>query len=143
MRCSLARTAPIAACLAVFVGCGAENRLGRLPVSGQVTLDGAPLDFGSITFVPQGGGTISSGATIVDGKYSMPEAKGLPPGDYVVRINASKSSDNSDRAMDAAGPGPLSIERIAPAFNTRSKLTVRVIADQVAQFDFNTTSIQP
>ena len=78
--------------LLLVSGCGEGNTLGRHPISGTVTLDGAPLPQGNIAFQPTSGGATSSGATITAGKYSMDAAKGLPSGTYRVVINSSSGS---------------------------------------------------
>lgn len=124
-------------------GCGTKNPLGRVPVHGAVTLDGAPLDFGSVTFSPRSGEGTSSGAVIVNGMYSIPQEKGLPPGDYLVRINASTTPPGSENKADATVPGPPARERIAPDFNVESDVKVTVVAGDEAVFDFNTASPEP
>ena len=62
-------------------GCG-RNPLGRLAISGKVTLNGRPLEQGTIAFEPTVRQTgVASGSNIVDGSYSIPTEKGLPPGE--------------------------------------------------------------
>ena len=94
-------------CLALFilllVGCSPRSdRLPTAPVSGLVTLDGRPLEMGSVTFVPQdGSGRPATGNIQSDGSYRLgtyddddgallglhkvsvvcQEPRGLPPND--------------------------------------------------------------
>ena len=84
----------VAMLLAAFVsaiGCGSND--GRLPVSGTVTIDGAPLDGGAINFQPlPGSGGHSSGGSVQGGKFRIPADRGLPPGDYRITIVAMKET---------------------------------------------------
>ena len=84
-------------------GCG-DGRGVRVPVSGAVTIDGQPLAFGQIMFMPvvngennrPGGGSLNS-----DGSYRVSAYTafdGLPPGQYKVAITGTEPiSDDSQR----------------------------------------------
>ena len=76
--------------LGVCVGCGPGNPLGREAISGRITMDGKPLEWGNIRFEPIDGkkDAVGSGDVITDGHYSIAAEKGLPPGKYRVRIFA-------------------------------------------------------
>jgi hypothetical protein len=110
------------ACAAIIVGCGPGNELGRRPVSGTVTLDGQPLERGSISFQPVGDGT-SSGATIENGTFSIPEQRGLPPGTYTVRIYSSQDGVMADEIPGEIRPPR---ELIPSDWNTDSKHQIEV-----------------
>ena len=69
-------------------GCSRSSN-GRLEISGKVTLDGAPLDQGLISFNAAQGKLPSAGAVIVGGAYHMPAEKGLLPGEYKVAIDSA------------------------------------------------------
>jgi hypothetical protein len=116
-----------------ILGCGRGNPLARQAISGHVTIDGAALDQGMIEFSPESGRGIASGAPVKDGAYSIPTAKGLPPGKYVVRIN-STVLDPSKK------DGITGIERLAPTYNVQSKIVVEVVAGGTTTFDFQTKS---
>ena len=65
----------------VAVGCGGDDELPRQAVSGDVTLDGKPLEAGVIEFQPdasqaQGEFATAVGAVIQDGSYRFPGSKG-------------------------------------------------------------------
>jgi hypothetical protein len=137
--------------LALIVGCGHGNPLGRLAVSGRVTLDGIPLDRGSISFGTQSPDGVSSGAVIKNGAFEIPTAKGLPPGKYLVQITSPKlpPDKSGGGSGEPAAPGPLSesdhatavgAERIAPAYNVESKIIVEVEAGKPCRFNFDTKS---
>ena len=78
-----------------FTGCGGDG-LDRYPVSGTVTYDGEPVEFGAIFFEP----TASVGAIaptvylpIRDGKYDA-EDKGPVKGTYRVTVGGMDQSRN-------------------------------------------------
>ncbi len=124
-------------CLGWLSGCGGpSNELGRLPVSGDVTFGGKPLDHGSIEFMPTGEGT-QSGAPIENGHYSISENQGLPPGEYLVRIYSA--ADTGGAAEELPGESSeLAEERIPAEFNTESKQKVTVDAgNEENKFDFD------
>ncbi|MBD3673002.1 MAG: carboxypeptidase regulatory-like domain-containing protein [Planctomycetaceae bacterium] len=113
-----------------FVGCGSSDSLNRQAVTGEIQFEGSPIPEGTIEFSPVGEGT-SSGAVIQEGKFSIPEEKGLPPGEYLVRISAY----NPD-AEPVAMPGEsnnVAEEIIPPKYNTESdvKFTVEAGAENV------------
>lgn len=125
---------------ALFVsGCGAaKDPLGRLPISGTVTLDGVPLDKGAIRFEPQDAqaGT-PSGAMIDKGRYELPRDQGLAPGVYRVILTAAEASTENRTADEIMNnPGPPPKELIPPSYNRQSKITVEVKAQGPNQFDF-------
>lgn len=68
-------------------GCGSGDRAA---VSGRVTLDGAPLKEGAITFIPippnQGA---TAGGTIRDGQYQIAASEGPRPGANRVEIRGA------------------------------------------------------
>ena len=124
--------------LAGLVGCG-QNKLGRLGISGKVTLDGKPLPQGLIQFEPvgRGPGAVGSGTSIENGQYSIPTQKGLPPGEYRVRIHSSVAlHQGQEGAMPDAGPHAIGREIIPPAYNSDTTLTASISDSGETTFDF-------
>lgn len=120
-----------------FNGCGSGNELGRMPVTGEVTFGGEPLDHGSIEFTPTGEGT-QSGSVIENGKYEIAESRGLPPGEYIVRIY-SPEGEGANPTGEPPAPGEssdLPEERIPPSFNVKSDQKVTVKSGEENKFDF-------
>ena len=119
-----------AAALAVaMVGCEGGDGLPRQPVSGTVTLDGQPLDYGSIQFVNAGAElTMSCGGLITDGRFAIPRDQGPIPGPYRVAIYAP------DRGQQVPGsgsdqptaPGSIPKDRVPPRYNQSTTLTAQV-----------------
>jgi hypothetical protein len=120
----------------VFIaGCNAGN--GRLPVSGSVTLKGAPLKEGVIEFSSTG---ILTGASIVDGKYEIPADQGLSPGDYRVSITAGDGKtpiDSPDGIPGPTGANIVSKDLVPPEYNVNSKIIVSVEKSGPNKFDYN------
>ena len=129
------------ACLMSATGCGSDNKLGRLSVSGKITLDDKPLDSGSIEFFPSDSQGVSAGGVVsADGSYSVEEDKGLPPGKYTVSIfspMAAKSTPNKKYANESdALVGEPGIDRIPEEFNNSEQI-VEVTVDGPNTFDFD------
>ncbi len=130
-------------------GCGAENRLGRVRLSGSVQLDGLPLDEGSISFEPYEHVGVASGGVIKGGRYEVAAAQGVPPGEYLVRIYAPVSAPGTaaeEQPVSVPGPTaaasgpsqpPPGTERIPAAYNTRSEQRITVTAEGPNAFDFD------
>jgi hypothetical protein len=123
-------------------GCG--PRSDRLEISGEVKLDGAPLDSGSIRFASTGGEKIfATGAMITNGEYYIPQEKGLPPGTYQLEINAPDT--DAPLVVYPSAPGeprapPTAPERIPPEYNVNSKHRVEVTEDGDNHFTFEIVS---
>lgn len=115
-----------------------------MAVTGTVTLDGQPLDSGSIEFSPLDQG-LASGGTIEQGRYAIEAHRGLPAGKYLVRIYAPTMPETAAKMDPNQPPGPeagsLGVERVAPRFNSASELTVEVpTTNQSQAFDFSVSS---
>ena len=100
MRCrSIALTV-----LGLAFVCGCGPRSDKLPVSGEVKLNGTPLESGAIRLTSIGGEKVqATGAFIENGQFDIPQAKGLSPGNYHVEINSP--NEDAPPIMDRATPG--------------------------------------
>jgi hypothetical protein len=127
----------IAAAL-VLGGCGARS--DRLEISGKVTLDGRPLDRGSIRFTSLGEQqAMATGAMIQNGAYFIPQEKGLLPGEYHLEIHAPDPDAPPIRvSATPGGPSiPVQPDRIPPDYNVESNKKITVTADGSNEFDFD------
>lgn len=117
--------------MAFLVGCGGASG-GRLGVTGTVTYKGAPVDNGSIEFIPHPGVKTTSGSSITNGRFSIPADRGLEPGNYTIKISAMD-------AVVAGEPGGLPgkdpVEKIPAKYNSKSTLTEEVSPSKT-KFDF-------
>ena len=95
-----------ASLLVVMTGCS-DGRGNRIPVVGIVTIDGDPLKFGSVTFMPEthgdglraGGGSLDS-----EGRFSISSytpGDGLLIGSYNVQVRAVEPIDSSSQRWHA------------------------------------------
>ena len=125
----------------LLLGCGRGS--DRLAISGNVTLDGSPLDGGAIrlTSLP-GEKQFATGAEIKNGEFDIPRSKGLPPGTYHLEISAPDNS--AAPVMSRGAPGergiPTQPERIPPEYNIESKKTLEITADGDNHFVFEIVS---
>ena len=117
----------------MLAGCSNDPRLA---VSGTVRFNGQPLDQGRIEFHPPGGKGSLSGAGIHDGRYHIPQANGLAPATYEVKI-FSYGTKGAKVAGDMPGePGKGFKERIARKYNLATELRADV-KPGTATFDFS------
>jgi hypothetical protein len=110
-------------CLFLLAGCGAATQAS---VSGKVTLDGAPLDDATISFVPTSGGQRSAAwSTIQAGQYTIAEKDGLREGPYRVEIRALRSTGEKTNPIDPTLPAQ-SKEALPARYNSRSELAATI-----------------
>ncbi len=119
------------------VGCGKPGR--QVTVHGEVTLNGAPLERGSILFAPAEGtsGTVT-GCDIKDGHYQISGAKAPAIGWNRVEITATRPTGKM--VQDPYGPPGRMVEIIANAvaarFNSTSTLKLEIKPeDNTANFE--------
>jgi hypothetical protein len=140
--------------LIVFLvsGCGSGDRLG-VAVSGNVTLDGAPLKDGMISFIPDATTeSPTAGASIEDGKFSIPRQGGPLPGKYRVEISSSKEGSQTKKQVGQMFGRPASEfpagvqsqtavrENIIPSrYNATSELTATIPDQASFEVNFNLT----
>ncbi len=92
----------------------------RGEIHGEVTLDGAPLAEGFITFRPADGKGVVAAGPITDGKYQIARDQGPNLGDNIVVISSQKKTGRQFREMGILMDEK--IEAIAERFNTVSTL---------------------
>ena len=118
------------------IGCGAPAGPARQPVAGTVTLDGKPLDSGTITFLPSEGGPGAFGP-IQAGAFQFSAADGPPAGRYRVEIVAVKPTGKQIPDPDGlAGTIAEVRNTIPPRYNARTELEAEVKADTSNAFPF-------
>jgi hypothetical protein len=91
-----------------MVGCqgGATGQPAVVPVSGTVTLRGAPVAGADVKFQPKVGTTSSFGVTNDAGRYELTTFQGgdgAPPGEYVVTVLKYAEQQQSGASMDSPG----------------------------------------
>lgn len=114
------------ACLAL-TGCGQGRSTAGATASGTVTIEGVPLDGGTVAFSPLGRGSSAFGRIGPDGTYHVEtDARtiGLAPGDYQVAIYYEPSETEDEQGNLIVGTNPVA--RKYGDFD-RSGLTVTAI----------------
>jgi len=115
--------------LLLLSGCGD----GRLSLQGNVSINGTPIQEGAITFQPLVGTpefNTSTGAAIINGRYSVAAKRGLIPGEYRVTVSATEDSGQVDYM---GNPIPRNI--VPPKYRTESELTISVAKGKSYDFD--------
>jgi hypothetical protein len=134
--------APLAA-VAALAGCGGADVYDRLPISGQVTLDGKPLQDGYVVFEPKAGQPTQSGGMIQGGKFDVPREDGAVAGLYSVGIFSGATAPTG---VEVATPEAEKASRrgrgeIVPRrYNIDSILTSEIKAEgpNVFQYELST-----
>ena len=128
------------ACLALggaaaLVGCGRGDGIQRVDLSGAATYRGQPIESGSITFDPQGGGPVAV-AQIAGGVYKATGPGAVPVGKYIVRI--SSTVEDRENWVEGAMPEPPQRELLPARYNRQSDLTMEVPSNaKQMEKDFN------
>jgi hypothetical protein len=144
MHKSIGAVVVLIACVGLL-GCGSKDSVNRLPVSGTVNLDGAPLDQGLIQFEPQQGAEklVNASAAVKSGAYALSAEGGLVPGAYKVSISsqppAAPLPSDPVKAMEEAAKAPPA-ERLPAKYNVNTELQVDVKQDGANKFDFDLKS---
>ena len=119
--CFLARPLFWTVGLLALAGC----REGKSTVSGTVSLDGQPVDNGSITFVNSDGGKlIREGAVISGGKFEAT----VPPGNFKIELSGQKVvGKRTQKGFDGKDETLEISEEIFPdKFNVKTELTQEI-----------------
>ena len=121
------------ASIGLVAGCGPGD--GLITISGSVTLDGQPVEDGSISLMPVNGGSMGGGL-IENGYYTAKSS----PGEMAVQIHAHKmvQKKNPTREEIERGLTEDSVSIIPDVYNRQSKLRITVAPDQ-RSFEFNLT----
>ena len=123
-------------------GCGS----GHVPLTGDVSYDGTPIDDGTITFVPtSGGGGSDAGKVschIENGKYKFEKDRGPLPGKYKVEVTWMQKAGQKKGPLDPDIVIPGDRTQVLPAkFNTQTTLTADVTSGS-PKLDFALKSTQ-
>jgi hypothetical protein len=112
MKCisrSLGRVVAFVAVL-VALGCGSGGtKLNLVPASGKITLDGAPMATGIVTFLPEDSNQKFSPTGIIEnGTYKLTTdgKDGAPVGKYKVGVSPHSMGMGADAKMPEPGKQP-------------------------------------
>lgn len=125
----------------VVVGCSDPN--GRQRVSGEILLDGQPLDSGKVSLRPVGTGPLAAGR-IKNGKFVLTSDKGPLPGAYLIEIESQRGTGKKVPLIDNPSIKIEETEQIIPSdYNERSQLRIEVEpgGSNHFKFDLNSTGV--
>ena len=136
------RLLPFMAVLLCLSACSnSNNSQGRVAVRGNVTLEGSPLEDGSIQFesLPELRPQILTGGIIRQGTFSVPAEQGLLAGqEYTVRIRSVQAIPGTYvETADQMEPVPETRDIIPPQYGTASTLTVTATKKSPNVFTFD------
>ncbi len=137
---TLLRASALALAISVAAGCGGAPQ--QVQVSGQVTFDGAPVDEGQITFEPRGAGRMAF-AAISAGRYATSRERGVQPGNYLVRITASRPTGKSaeiDSFITDQASATVNEQFLPAKYNSASTLEIEIKPTGAVEHDFELTS---
>jgi hypothetical protein len=127
------RSAAASLCI---VGMGCSDAPLRLPVTGEVRLDGAPLETGALLMTPTKSGPVA-GCDIQGGRFEMSEDRGPGPGEYRVEITAYRPTGKKVYDSDFNVSTETLVAIVPARYNTQSELTATVRADGANHFNFD------
>ena len=123
-----------------LLGCGGDH--SRVAIRGHVTVDGADLSRGYITFIPVGeaAGPRASGE-IVDGHFDVPQRDGPVVGELRVEITEAVQVDfeldDPEAFNENAHAGKLPRHRIPAEYNVNSRLRETTTLAGPNEFSFH------
>lgn len=123
----------------MLMGCGGSN---RLPMNGEISFEGVPVEYGYVQFSPVAGTTgPTSGADIKDGAYEVASVRGLIKGSYRVEIQSWKRSGkvSVDSVTGEKFQGGNLVQLLPAKYNKDSELTVEIEPGK-RTFDFHLKS---
>ena len=127
-------TVLFAALTAILGGCGPSD--GRVPISGDVKFQGAPLPNGTIQFAAVDGSSMTGG-DVVKGAFSIPAERSVQPGKYLVRISSVKEGAVPVEEAPGDSLDARNLELIPANWNVSSDQEREIVADGDNRFSFD------
>ena len=138
------------AILLLIQGCGSPDEIVELPptspVTGQVSLDGKPVEGIVVTFIPTGDtkGIECVGQTDETGEYTPKQirgSEGVPPGTYKVVFSRLMRGGKPIAAEEDPGSGGIAVESLPEKYsNPATTKETATVAEDGGRFDFQLTS---
>lgn len=104
-------------------GCSRHDGIERALITGLITVQGAPLDFASVQFIPIGAGNGAMpgalGVSDASGKFEVISSRrddpGIPPGEYLVIVSRWANPDGKPLGPDETQADNLAAAETVPA----------------------------
>jgi len=122
-----------------LAGCAEHQGPKQFPLSGKVSVDGTPMELGSISFIPKSDTQRVSGGTVLDGTYTVDVGRGANAGLYRVEIRWQKPTGKKYRDRDSGEMMDVRKEGLPKRYHAESVLTADVSEEQTV-FDFDLQS---
>jgi len=130
---------PGALAVLLLTGCGSDGT----HLTGTVSLDGQPVDGGTIAFVATDGQGVNASGRIEGGEYDIPAPAKFAPGTYKVEIDWLKPTGKAVANKSDPGTTREETKQVIPLeYNRQSKLTAEVKSGSNT-FDFDLKSGGP
>lgn len=126
------RSVPLLIVMGVVAGCGRSDRLPTARVTGTVTLDGKPLQSGSVIFEPVDGRRLAKGSIRSDGSFVLGtyrQGDGAVPGRHRVAVIAIGELPADSRRDPLNPPSGPSLIPVFYSDSSKSGLTFEVKPD--------------
>lgn len=128
-------------------GCS-ESGPPRVPVSGRVTVDGEPLAWGAILFIPERGTAgPKAGVEVVNGEFSAERHDGPVVGKLRVQIRNDRDQETmkttGDGTANSATENADSKPSIPSRYNRYSQLVIETSTTGENYFEFDLTTDSP
>lgn len=102
----------------------------RVAVSGTVSLDGVPVERGTINLIPAAAGSSlrKASALVTDGGFDIPAAKGPNVGSYTVELRWLKPTGRKIPGFADIGEDMIeeTVEAIPARYNVKSTLVIEL-----------------
>jgi hypothetical protein len=134
MRTSVVALTALGICLGL-AGCNNQETPFRkidpnkVPITGEITYKGRPLSGAVITLEPKQKGVEGTGVEVTDGKFSLPQADGLVPGVYVVRVFDMASFIGEPGGPTGGDDQAVRVGKFPAEYSEKSTLTFKVTAE--------------
>ena len=142
LHMTINQTITVTLSMLLLVGCSGGGPDDRGEVRGTVSLDGQPIEKGSIVFEPTDGNSgPMSGATIQNGAYHVPAKKGPAVGANRIEIRATKKTGRKVPARPPLTGEEDEIVQFIPArYNEESTLIEEINpGENVIDFDLDSS----
>lgn len=115
------------------IGCSSGVKSNEVKVSGTVTIDGQPIEIGSVSFVSADGATPTGGGNIKDGTY----VAFVAPGEKKVLVLGNKLIGTEKLYDTPDSPTREKYEKVTPPAYNADHLTPLTANIEAAQDDLN------
>jgi hypothetical protein len=118
-----------------MLGCSRTNQ--RHEIDGVVTLDGKPIEAGTIAFLPQAGTkSPTAGGNITQGRFAITSAAGPFAGSFRVEVAATQKTGRKIKDPRFEGTVDEVMSIIPAQYNRESRLSAEVTQDGPNHFEF-------